>query len=87
MDNRAMAAPDFILHGGTVITLDRGSRIVEAIAVRGERIAAVGDAARLLADAAPQTRVIDLRGRAVVPGFCDAHPHVDREGLKRRGGI
>jgi predicted amidohydrolase YtcJ len=86
-DNRAMLAPDLILHGGKVITLDRGSRIAEAVAVRGDRISDVGDSARLLALASPGTRVVDLRGRAVVPGFCDAHPHVDREGLKRRGGI
>jgi predicted amidohydrolase YtcJ len=82
-----MRAPDLIMHGGKVITLDGGSRIVEAVAVRGDRIAAVGDSAGLLRDASPATRVIDLRGRTVVPGFCDAHPHVDREGLKRRGGI
>jgi predicted amidohydrolase YtcJ len=82
-----MPAPDLIMHGGRVITLDRGSRIAEAVAVRGDQITAVGDSARLLAQASPRTRTIDLHGRAVVPGFCDAHPHVDREGLKRRGGI
>ncbi len=82
-----MPAPDLILHGGKVITLDRGSRIAEAVAVRGDRVTEVGDSARLLTQASPGTRTIDLHGRAVVPGFCDAHPHVDREGLKRRGGI
>jgi hypothetical protein len=82
-----MVAPDLILHGGRVITLDRGSRIAQAIALRGDRISDVGESARLLAQASPATRVVDLHGRAVVPGFCDAHPHVDREGLKRRGGI
>jgi predicted amidohydrolase YtcJ len=82
-----MPPPDLILHGGKVITLDRGSRIAEAVAVRGDRITEVGDSARLLAQASPGTRTIDLHGRAVVPGFCDVHPHVDREGLKRRGGI
>jgi predicted amidohydrolase YtcJ len=80
-------APDLILHGGKVITLDRGSRVAEAVAVRDQRIAAVGDAAALVAAASPRTRLVDLRGRAVVPGLCDAHPHVDREGLKHRGGI
>jgi predicted amidohydrolase YtcJ len=80
-------APDLIFHGGTVITLDRGSRVAEAVAVRGERIVAVGDAAPLVAAASPDTRLVDLRGRAVVPGLCDAHPHVDREGLRHRGGV
>lgn len=83
----AVPAPDLILHGGKVITLDRGSRVVEAVAARGERIVAVGDSARLLADASPATRLVDLAGRSVLPGLCDAHPHVDREGLKHRGGV
>jgi predicted amidohydrolase YtcJ len=76
-----------ILHGGRVITLDRASRVAEAIAVRDGRIAAVGASAGLLRDAGPETRRIDLAGRAVLPGFFDAHPHADREGLKARGGI
>lgn len=82
-----MPAPDLILHGGKVITLDRGSRIAEAIAVRGGHIVAVGADAALLKDAAPSTQRVDLQGRAVLPGFIDAHPHADREGLKARGGI
>jgi predicted amidohydrolase YtcJ len=82
-----MPAPDLILHGGTVITLDGGSRLAEAVAVRGGRIAAVGESAALLREASPATRLVDLAGRAVVPGFFDAHPHVDREGLKSRGGV
>ncbi|MGH7365014.1 MAG: amidohydrolase [Candidatus Rokuibacteriota bacterium] len=82
-----MAAPDLILHGGTVVTLDRTSRVAEAIAVRGGRIAAVGASPALLREAGPDTRRIDLRGRAVLPGFFDAHPHADREGLRARGGV
>ena len=82
-----MPAPDLIFHGGTVITLDRGSRVAEAVAVRGDRIVAVGDAGSVVAAASPDTRLVDLRGRAVVPGLCDAHPHVDREGLRHRGGV
>lgn len=82
-----MRAPDLVLHGGRVITLDRASRVAEALAVRDGRIAAVGEAAAVLATAAPDTRRIDLGGRAMLPGFVDAHPHVDREGLRTRGGI
>jgi predicted amidohydrolase YtcJ len=55
--------------------------------VRSGRIVAVGEDAALLKDAAPATRRIDLAGRSVLPGFFDAHPHADREGLKARGGI
>jgi len=82
-----MSPPDLILHGGKVITLDRSSRLAQAVAVRSDRIVAVGDDAALLKEVAPTTRVIDLKGGAVLPGFFDAHPHADREGLKARGGI
>jgi predicted amidohydrolase YtcJ len=82
-----MPAPDLILHGGKVITLDRASRVAPAVAVRAGRISAVGEDAALLKDAAPTTQLIALDGRAVLPGFFDAHPHADREGLKARGGI
>jgi predicted amidohydrolase YtcJ len=82
-----MPPPDLILHGGRVITLDRLSRIAQAVAVRSGAITAVGDDAALLKDVAPATKLIDLGGRSVLPGFFDAHPHADREGLKARGGI
>ena len=82
-----MLPPDLILHGGNVVTLDRGSRLAQAVSVRSGRILAVGDDAALLKEAAPTTRLIDLQGRSVLPGFFDAHPHADREGLKARGGI
>ena len=82
-----MSEPSVILHSGTVLTLDRASTIAEAIALRDGRIAAVGPSAALRKDAGPATRQIDLRSRTVVPGFFDAHPHLDREGLKARGGI
>jgi predicted amidohydrolase YtcJ len=82
-----MPAPDLILHGGRIITLDGASRVAQALAVRGDRIAAVGEDAALLSEASPATQRIDLGGRAVLPGFVDAHPHADREGLKAHGGI
>ena len=82
-----MLPPDLILHGGKIITLDRSSRLAQAISVRSGHVAAVGDDAALLKEAAPTTRLIDLGGRSVLPGLFDAHPHADREGLKARGGI
>ncbi|HXJ84509.1 MAG TPA: amidohydrolase family protein [Candidatus Methylomirabilis sp.] len=82
-----MPEPDLILENGTVITLDRWSTTAEALAVRNGRIVAVGPSAALAAEAGPATRRIDLEGRSVVPGFFDAHPHIDRTGLKTRGGI
>src|SRR5437016_12141818 len=82
-----MPPPDLILHNGKIITLDQSSTIVQAISVRAGQVVAVGDDAALLKDAAPTTQLIDLEGRSVLPGFFDAHPHADREGLKARGGI
>jgi hypothetical protein len=82
-----MLSPDLILHGGKIITLDRGSRLAQAISVRSGHIVAVGDDELLLKDAAPTTQIINLAGRSVLPGLFDSHPHADREGLKARGGI
>ena len=77
-----MNAADLVLHGGRVLTLDRASRVAEAIAIAGDRILAVGRDAETLPLATPSARRLDLRGRAVIPGLIDAHAHLDREGLK-----
>ena len=82
-----MLAPDLVLHGGTVITLDRASTVAEAVAIHGGRVAVVGPSAAVLRAAGPGTRRVDLAGRAVLSGLVDAHPHLDREGLRARGGV
>lgn len=56
--------------------------IAEALAIRGERLLAVGTNAAIGACRGPATRTLDLRGRTVIPGLIDAHAHLDREGLK-----
>ncbi len=66
---------DLILHGGKVFTSDAANSIVPAIAVRGERIVAVGTDADILATKGPQTTVIDLAGGMVLPGLIDSHVH------------
>ncbi|HZR98992.1 MAG TPA: amidohydrolase, partial [Chloroflexota bacterium] len=76
------APPDLVLHGGQVLTVDRAFSCAQALAVRGDRIVAVGDDATVLALAGPRTVRVDLRGRTVLPGFVDAHAHMDREGLR-----
>src|SRR4051794_37999135 len=80
----APSAPtaDLILHGGQVLTVDRAFSRAEALAVRGDRIVAVGRDADVLALAGPDTRRVALRGRTVLPGLIDAHAHMDREGLR-----
>src|SRR5262249_7587857 len=82
-----MLPPDLILHGGKIITLDASSRLAQAISVRSGHVVAVGDDAALLKDAAPTTRLIDVKGGRVLRGFVDAHPPAAREGLRARGGI
>jgi cytosine/adenosine deaminase-related metal-dependent hydrolase len=78
----ATARPDadLLLVNGRIYTLDPANAWAEAIAISGSRIAAVGttDAIRRLA--APGARVIDLRGAFALPGFNDAHVHVDSTG-------
>jgi predicted amidohydrolase YtcJ len=73
---------DLVVTNGKIITVDGGFSIAEAVAVRGERIAAIGGAAEILALTGPETRVIDAAGKAVIPGLIDGHSHMDREGLK-----
>lgn len=75
-------APDIILAHGHVITLDQRLSEAQAIAIRGSRIVAVGSDANIGDLKGPGTRVIDLDGRAVMPGIIDAHAHMEREGLK-----
>jgi len=73
---------DLVLKNGKIITVDKGFTIAQAIAIAGERIMAVGPDAEMVAHTAPTTRVVDLKGRAVIPGLVDGHAHMDREGLK-----
>src|SRR5215831_5121405 len=66
---------ELILVRGKVWTEDPRQPEVEAVAIQGNRIVGVGDSQSVLKLAGPTTRVIDLRGRRVVPGFNDAHVH------------
>lgn len=74
--------PDVILKNGKIITVDDNFSIAEAIAIKDGLISTVGTNAQVGALAGPFTTVIDLCGRAVVPGLIDGHAHLDREGLK-----
>ena len=74
---------DLVLTGGHVHTVDTGQPRAEAVAVRGERIVAVGSAAEIADLVGPRTRVVDLAGRLLLPGFQDAHVHPIFAGLDR----
>lgn len=74
--------PDLILHHGTVYTLDPARPVVEALAIKGERIIATGPNASILELAGPHTRRMDLTGRAILPGIFDSHNHLQQVGTK-----
>lgn len=75
---------DIVIRGAKIATLDREDRIVQALAIHGDRVAATGSDAEIDALCGPGTRIVEGRGRLVVPGLIDGHAHMDREGLKER---
>ena len=72
---------DLVVTNARVYTADPARPVVDAIAVRGGRVAFVGDSRGALALGGPSTRVVDLGGRTVIPGMVDAHGHVAGLGL------
>jgi hypothetical protein len=74
---------DLVLTGGRIFTADAARSWAQALAVRGGRITAVGGDADVMRGAGPGTRVIDLGGRTVTPGFGDSHVHPISSGLDR----
>ena len=67
---------DRVLLGARVWTADPARPRAEALAIRGNRILAVGSSADVRRRIGPRTEVLDLRGRFVAPGFNDAHLHL-----------
>jgi predicted amidohydrolase YtcJ len=67
--------PDLILHHGEIVTVDEKFSVAEAIAIRGERIVAVGKSDEILKTQGGKTQVIDLGGKMVLPGLMDSHVH------------
>ena len=72
---------DLIFVNGTVITVDDARPSTEAVAIVGNRIARVGTSDELQREVGPETRVIDLEGRTLLPGFNDNHTHPISYGL------
>jgi predicted amidohydrolase YtcJ len=75
------AAPDLILHRGLVTTLDRAKPTASAVAIRDGKFTAIGGDHDIMKLAGPATRIIDLKGRRVLPGLIDNHLHIIRGGL------
>jgi predicted amidohydrolase YtcJ len=71
----APAAADLLLTNATIVTVDAGVPRAEALAVRGDRIVALGSTAALQRYVGATTEVIDLQGQLVIPGFTESHGH------------
>ena len=73
---------DLILTNGKIITVDAAFTVAQALAIAGDRILAVGSDAAIARVSGPTTRVVDLKGKTVIPGITDGHAHMDREALR-----
>src|SRR5256714_7961865 len=79
--NIPSASTDLTLHNGLVTTLDRSNPSATAVAIRDGKFLRVGTEADVMPLAGAATRVIDLKGRRVLPGLIDNHLHIIRGGL------
>src|ERR1700737_2874338 len=73
--------PDIILHRGLFTTLDRSNPTVSAVAIKGGKFIDVGRDEEVIPSAGRDTRIVDLKGRRVLPGLIDNHLHIIRGGL------
>lgn len=83
----AIAQPDTIYHSGVVYTANDGTPTAQAIAIEGDRIVAIGPNNRVVGLAGPDTELIALDGRTVLPGLIDAHGHLAGLGALSLGVI
>ncbi|PKO90595.1 MAG: amidohydrolase [Betaproteobacteria bacterium HGW-Betaproteobacteria-12] len=72
---------DVILHHGKITTLNPSQPIASAVAIKDGKFLSIGEGAEIMSLAGSQTKVIDLKGRSVLPGLVDNHTHVIRGGL------
>ena len=73
---------DFIFINGTIITVDNYNNIVSAVACKDGKIAAVGHQDEVMEWCGTHTKVVDLQGKAMLPGFFDPHSHIVLASLK-----
>jgi len=66
---------DLILHRGKIVTVDKHFSIHQALAIQGGHILRVGSDQEVLQTRGPQTKLVDLNGKAVLPGLIDSHVH------------
>lgn len=81
------SGPTLIFFNGQVITLEADQPQAQALAVQGDKILAVGSNDEILALKGSSTRLIDLQGRSLLPGFIDDHTHLFNESAERLQGF
>ncbi len=74
-------APELILRSGSIHTIDARGAVVEALAARAGRIAALGNDGEIMRLRGARTKVVDLRGAFALPGFIDCHTHFAKRAL------
>ncbi|MBW1804392.1 MAG: amidohydrolase family protein, partial [Deltaproteobacteria bacterium] len=65
---------DLVIQNGTLVNVDTGETYPADVAVKGYRIAAVGDVGYTIGT---DTQIVDARGRYLCPGFIETHMHLD----------
>ncbi len=83
----AAQAADAIYFGGPIITMDESGLYVEAVATEGDRIVATGRFSRIRQLADDDTRMVDLEGHTMLPGFIDGHSHFFTSGMLRNSVV
>jgi predicted amidohydrolase YtcJ len=73
---------DTIYHNGPIVTMVKDGHRVEALAVKAGKILNVGSKSDVMAAKGPQTKVVDLKGHCLMPGFIDPHSHVVLQSVK-----
>jgi predicted amidohydrolase YtcJ len=81
----AMDTADIALRSGKVFTMDPAQPWAEAVIIQDGRVLHVGEDYKIDELAGPRTRIIDLHGRLVVPGLCDAHTQLLSAALAEHG--
>jgi predicted amidohydrolase YtcJ len=82
----AQTTADLILHNAKILTVDSNFSTAQAVAIRGNVIAAVGTDEQVLAMRGPNTKVLDVKGRTVVPGLFHTHIHLNDEAESNYAG-
>ncbi|MGE7760346.1 amidohydrolase [Peribacillus sp. NPDC097895] len=74
---------DIVFINGEVITVDQKNSVAEAIAINGNRISAVGTNQEIKVLIGEETKVMDLQGKSILPGFIDSHIHLILYGVNQ----